>query len=152
MLCAPRIVRDAGAANSKREGSAGGDGVGIRGGCSERYAVDLGVRGDRDVGGIRKSESRNIRWPIGNPHWRPVRSRIPVARGGIEIPLGALRVGNPWKQEHQRAADRCDDKCSHRSNLWFCYRCERLLSCWAPASPFWKPNSPQTSSSFRFCS
>ena len=79
MLCAPRIVRDAGAGNSKCPGGAGRDGIGIRGGRGERSGVDLGIRRDGDIRGIRKSERRNIRWPIRNSHWRPVGSRIPVA-------------------------------------------------------------------------
>src|SRR5437773_2196723 len=102
MLCNPRIVRDAGAANSEREGSAGGNGVGIRGGRSERYAVDFGVRRNRDIGGIRKTESRDIRWAVGNSYWRPIGWRIPLARDRIEIPLGTDRVDTSWKKEHQK--------------------------------------------------
>ena len=79
MLCPPRIVRDAGARNSKREGGPGGDGIGIRRGRGERDAVDLGIRRDGDIGGIRKSERRCVRWPIGDCHWCPVGSRIPGA-------------------------------------------------------------------------
>ena len=75
---------------------------------------------------IGKTERRSIRWAIGNSVWRPVVSRIPVARDGIEIPLGTDRVRNGWNEEHQRAANRCQDKCFH-SNLPIWYRCERLL-------------------------
>jgi len=62
-------------------------------------------------------ERRSVRWPIGNSIWRPVVSCVPIARDGIEIPLGTDRVGSGWKKEHQKAANRCHDKCFHRSNL-----------------------------------
>ena len=87
--------------------SGDGDGVGIRGGRGKDDAVDLGVLRYRDIGRIGKTESRSIRWAIGNPIWRPVGGRIPVARDGIEIPLGTDRVRNGWNEEHQRAANRC---------------------------------------------
>ena len=79
---------------------------------------DLGIRRNRDISRIGKTERRSIRWAIGNSVWRPVVSRIPVAGDGIEIPLGTDCVGNGWNEEHQRAANRCHDKCFH-SNLRF---------------------------------
>src|SRR5439155_22027142 len=103
MLCPTRVVRDAGAGNSKGPVGAGGDGIGIRGGRSERYAVDLRIRRCEDIGRVRKRERRNIAWSIGNSHWRPVGSRIPVARTGIKIPLCTVRVGDGWNEEHERA-------------------------------------------------
>src|SRR5512132_4009982 len=83
-------------------------------------------------------------WPIGNSRRRPVLSRIPVAGNGIEIPLGANCVGNGWKNEHQRAANRCRDKCIHKSNLRGLLPmrenyCRSRLTCLG------KPSSPQTS-------
>src|SRR5262249_33501645 len=48
-------------------------------------------------------------WPIGNSRRLPVLSRIPVARNGIEIPLGTNCVGNGWKEEDQIAANGCRD-------------------------------------------
>ena len=46
VLCGPRIVRDAHAANGKSQSRVGGDGVGIHGGRRERDAVDLSIRRD----------------------------------------------------------------------------------------------------------
>ena len=87
-----RLVRDAQAAESELAAWVDGDGIGICGSRSERYAVDRykvrGSSGNRDIGGVRKTEGRNIRWTVGNPVWRPVGSRLPVARDRGPDPIG----------------------------------------------------------------
>ena len=50
---------------SERVDAAGGDGVGIRRGRGKRNPIDLGIRGNRDEGGIR--ETRTSQYPLA--HW-----------------------------------------------------------------------------------
>jgi len=117
VLYESRIVDDSRAANRERESRKSRiyrDGVGIRGNRGEDDAIDFRVRRNRDIGSIEKVKGSDVRWPIGNPHWRPVGSRIPVARDGIEIPSGTDRAGSGWKNEYQKAANRCQDKRFHK--------------------------------------
>ena len=86
VLCDPRIVRDAAAANSEREAGTSRDGIRIRRGRGKRDPVDLRIRGDGDMRGFGKSESRRICRSIRDSRGRPVGSRIPVARAGVRVP------------------------------------------------------------------
>src|SRR5215475_5841905 len=67
-------------------------------GIDKRNAIDFRILRYRgaDVG---KSERCNIRRTVRNSRWRPVFSRVPVARRWVEIPLGAARVCDDWKDK-----------------------------------------------------
>jgi len=108
------VVPDTHTTESERKAGTYCYDIGIGGGRGKDDAVDLGVLRYRDVGCIRKTERRRIHRAIGDSHWRPIGSCIPVACDGIEIPLGTDGVRNAWNEKHQRAADRCHDKCFHK--------------------------------------
>ena len=77
ILCDPRIGCDADPANSEPQSCAGGNRVGIRGSRGKDDAVDLGIRGNRDIGAKgRTSQYSLAHWepPLAS-NWQPYSSR-----------------------------------------------------------------------------
>ena len=102
-----RIIRDAHATNGERQSGAGGDGIGIRGGRRKRDAVNLGIRRYGDIGRVRKSKVAISAGPLGTPSGVQLAAVFQSPEIGSRSHWALICVGNGWKDEYQRAANRC---------------------------------------------
>ena len=78
----------------------------------------LWARGQRDVGFIRKTESRRVRWLIRPGHWCPVCSRIPITRTGINVPRCAASLSDDRGQNRDGDGQyRLKESLSYRTRI-----------------------------------